>query len=174
MRTIYESIDGRPALRFERRIAHPATAVWQAITEPRELAHWFPTTVAGEMRGGGHLTFTFEEHDLPPMTGEITDFDPPNQLAFYWGQDHLRFEVAPAADGAHTDLTLTVLLDVAEKAARDGAGWHVCLDRMEASLGGAEGPAITGIDDGWRRHYEEYSSRGFPATAPLPEPASQP
>ena len=172
MHTTYESIGGRPALRFERRIAHPVEAVWGAITEPAELEQWFPTTVGGEMRAGGELTFTFVKHDIPPMTGAVTDFDPPSLLAFYWGEDHLRFELAPAEDGAHTDLHFTVLLDSVDKAARDGAGWHVCLDRLEASLEGSDERALQAISSGWRDHYDEYAGRGFPATAPIPETAS--
>jgi uncharacterized protein YndB with AHSA1/START domain len=169
--TTYESIGGRPALRFERRIAHPVEAVWGAITEPAELEQWFPTTVGGEMRAGGELTFTFVKHDIPPMTGAVTDFDPPSLLAFYWGEDHLRFELSPADDLAHTDLRFTVLLDSADKAARDGAGWHGCLDRLDASLDGADEHTLKAINDGWREHYDEYAGRGFPATAPVPDTA---
>ena len=36
-----ETIDGRPALRFQRRLAHPVDRVWRAITEPDELEDWF-------------------------------------------------------------------------------------------------------------------------------------
>ena len=56
-----------------------------------------------------------------------------------------------------------MLLDEREKAARDGAGWHVCLDRLEAQLDGSVG----GGED-WRGLYEEYQRRGVPAGAPIP------
>ncbi len=172
MDATYESLDGRPVLRFERQIGHPVEAVWRAITEPQELKRWFPTVVGGEMRAGGQLTFTFEEHNLPPMRGEVTDFDPPSSLAFYWGEDHLRFELTPAAGGAQTDLRFTVLLDSVDKAARDGAGWTVCLARLERQLTGAPTTAPRGEPTGeWREHYEEYVRRGFPATAPIPDAA---
>jgi uncharacterized protein YndB with AHSA1/START domain len=36
-----ETIDGRPALRIERRLAHTVARVWRAVTEPDELAQWF-------------------------------------------------------------------------------------------------------------------------------------
>jgi len=102
------------------------------------------------------------------MKGEVTEFDPPSSLAFSWGEDHLRFELTPAHAGAQTDLCFTVLLDTADKAARDGAGWHVCLDGLEAALDGADQATVHGITDRWREHYEEYARRGFPATAPIP------
>jgi hypothetical protein len=66
-----EMIDGRPALRFERRFAHSVERVWRAITERAELGRWFVvrpewTPVAGEM-------FAAMEE-----TGEITEFVPPH------------------------------------------------------------------------------------------------
>jgi uncharacterized protein YndB with AHSA1/START domain len=173
MTTSYELIDGRPALRFERRVAHPVTAVWSALTEDTELVRWFPSTITGELRPGGRLSFSFPEHpDVPDMDGDVTAFDPPSELGFFWGEDHLRFELEPAAEGAETDLRFTVLLGTADKAARDGAGWHTCLARLEASLDGADDGALKALDGGWREHYEEYARRGFPAAAPIPESAA--
>jgi hypothetical protein len=32
-----ETIDGRPALRFERRNSHSVERVWRALTDPSEL-----------------------------------------------------------------------------------------------------------------------------------------
>ena len=168
MHAEYKAIEGRAALRFERRFAHPVRDVWRAIADSDELARWFPSVVAGEIRAGGHLTFTFEERDVPPMEGEVTEFDPPRTLAFWWGEDHLRFELAPATDGSQTDLRFTVLLGADDKAARDGAGWHVCLDALKAALDGADPAVIHGVTDAWRERYEEYERRGFPATAPIP------
>jgi uncharacterized protein YndB with AHSA1/START domain len=67
MHGTYETIDERPALRFERQIGHPVKAVWEAITEPSELEQWFPTAVELEPRVGGAMTFTFREHTLPRL-----------------------------------------------------------------------------------------------------------
>jgi hypothetical protein len=62
-----------------------------------------------------------------------------------------------------------VLLDSREKAARDGAGWHVCLDRLEQQLAGVptSAPGSEPTTE-WRSHYEEYQRRGLPAGAPIP------
>ncbi|HKO27075.1 MAG TPA: SRPBCC family protein [Solirubrobacteraceae bacterium] len=165
----YDTIENRPALRFERRLSHPVEVVWRAITESDELEHWFPSRVeVDELRPGAEMTFRFEDMPLEgmPMTisGRVTAFDPPRLFEFYWGHDHLRFELEPAGDDACM-LRLTVLLDEREKAARDGAGWHVCLDRLEAGLAGPDG-ASGGGD--WRGLYEEYQRRGVPAGAPIP------
>ena len=110
MDTNYELTDGRPTLRLERRLAHPVGAVWTAISDPRELAQWFPSTIDGDLRQGSRLSFSFPEYDeVPDMEGRVTAFDPPRELGFDWGSDHVRFELAPA--GEHTDLRLTVRLD---------------------------------------------------------------
>ena len=58
-----------------------------------------------------------------------------------------------------------MLLDSREKAARDSAGWHVCLDRLEVRLAGSGEP---GEGEDWRGLYEEYQRRGVPAGAPVP------
>jgi uncharacterized protein YndB with AHSA1/START domain len=128
MHGTYETIEERPALQFERRIAHPVEAVWQAITQPSELAHWFPCEVEVDLRLGGRMSFHFPELVLPEMAstllGEVTEFDPPRRFAFTWGEDHLHFALEPTDGGAGCLLRFTVELDVREKAARDAAGWH--------------------------------------------------
>lgn len=168
----YATLENRPALRFERRLSHPVDAVWRAITAPDELAHWFPSQVElDDLRAGAEITFKFEHMplDLPTtMTGRVTDLDPPRLFAFYWGEDHLRFELEPLEGEDGCMLRLTVLLDARDKAARDGAGWHVCLDRLEQLLAGDDGAAATGASDDWRGLYEEYQRRGAPAGAPIP------
>jgi uncharacterized protein YndB with AHSA1/START domain len=163
----YDTIDNRPTLRFERRLSHPVDLVWRAITQSDELAQWFPSKVSIDaLQVGGELTFTFEQMPLDApsrMTGRVTEFDPPRLFAFYWGEDHLRFELDPLAGAEDACLLrLTVLLDARDKAARDAAGWHVTLDRLEAVLGG------DGAGGEWRGYYDEYQRRGLPIGAAIP------
>src|SRR5947209_12428280 len=123
----YDTIENRPALRFERRLSHPVEVVWRAITESDELEHWFPSKVEiDELRTGAEMTFRFENMPLDApstMSGRITAFDPPRRFEFYWGEDHLGFELEPVPGEDECVLRLTVLLDSREKAARDAAGW---------------------------------------------------
>jgi uncharacterized protein YndB with AHSA1/START domain len=168
----YETIDERPTLHFERRIEHPVEAVWRAVTEPDELVHWFPCEVEVELRLGGKMTFTFPEGTLPDgastMLGSVTELDPPRRFSFMWGDDHLHFALEPADGGAACTLRLTVELDSRDKAARDGAGWHQCLDGLETWLAGA-GSTRPYEAEAWRGYYAEYERRGFPTGASLPE-----
>ena len=158
----YLEIDGRPALRFERVLAHPQDKVWNAVTDPGELTHWFPADVDAEMRVGGGVRFTFREGEGPPGDGQVTELDPPQLFEFTWNDDRLRFELEPAGDG--TRLVFTHFLDAADRAARDAAGWHVCLDNLERRLAGAEG-----TDGDWRGLYADYQSTGMPTGAPVPD-----
>jgi hypothetical protein len=101
------------------------------------------------------------------LSGEVTQLDPPRVFAFYWGGDHLRFELEP--DGEETNLRFTVMLDERDKAARDGAGWHVCLDRLDQHLTGAPTEAPDdGATDEWRGLYDRYAREGFPTGAEIP------
>jgi uncharacterized protein YndB with AHSA1/START domain len=163
----YETIDGRPALRFERTLGHPVEMVWRAVTEPGELAHWFPSEVEADLRPGGAMTFTFREHELPPMSGEVVALEPPRLFAFTWGGSELRFELEPDADGCR--LVFTHFLEDREAAARDAAGWEVCLARLEQHLAGddAAGPD-TGVTPEWSAFYEKYVQSGMPSGAPIP------
>ena len=163
----YETIDGKPAVRFERQYPHSVDRVWQAVTEPAELGHWFPTNVALDLREGGEMRFTFPNDEMEPMDGKVTVLDPPRRFAFLWGEEELRIELEP--EGTGCVLTFVNTFDELGKAALVGAGWHVCLDRLESQLSGAAGEAPgTEATSEWSEHYEEYQRRGVPAGAPVP------
>ena len=119
MHGTYEIVDDRSALTFQRRLAHSVERVWRAVTEPAELAHWFPSAMSGDLRPGGTLTFEFPDGEMPTMQGEVIEVDPPRCLAFTWGDDVLRIELEPDADGCV--LHLVVLFDDAQRASRDAA-----------------------------------------------------
>lgn len=142
-----EEAGGRWRLKFERRLPHPPEKVWRALTEEEHLKAWFPTTIEGELRPGAPLRFRFRGEDVLPAAGEVTEYDPPRVFEFTWGlseedvsePERTRLEVRPDGDGCV--LTLTTTYDQVGKSARDAAGWHVCLDHLEAELAGVAPPA---------------------------------
>jgi uncharacterized protein YndB with AHSA1/START domain len=163
----YETIDGRPAVRFERSYPHPVDHVWRAVTEPAQLARWFPTTVEADLREGGEMTFTFPGGELEPIDGRVLLLEPQRRFAFRWGDEEIRIELEPDAGGCR--LRFTHLISSADAAARNAAGWHVCLDRLAGLLAGDAGDAPgTEATDEWSELYEEYQRRGVPAGAPVP------
>ena len=101
----YETIDGKPAVRFERRYPHPVDRVWRAVTEPDQLAHWFPSAVEVDLREGGEMSFTFPGGEMEPMDGAVTVLDPPRRFAFLWGEEELRIELEPDGDGCRLHFT---------------------------------------------------------------------
>jgi uncharacterized protein YndB with AHSA1/START domain len=123
-----ETIDGRPALRFERRLAHPVQRVWRAVTEPAELAHWFVAPVPWTPALG-------ETFEGAGVTGEIVALEEPTLLRWTWGQERYAFELAPDGDGCRLVFT-HVFDDRYGPAAQHAAGWETYLDRLVAHLGG--------------------------------------
>ena len=165
----YEQIDGSPVVRFERTFPHAPARVWAAITDPDRLAKWFPTTVEfDELRSGAPIVFRFTDHPIGPMSGAFREVSPPRRLSFTWGDDVLTFELEERDGGAACRLSFSVVLDSADKAARDSAGWDDCLDMLDAVVAG-ESPERPWVSGSWRARYDEYKRQGFPATAPIPE-----
>jgi uncharacterized protein YndB with AHSA1/START domain len=87
-----ETIDGRPALRFDRTLAHSVERVWRAITEPTELERWFPAAADWTPATGE----TFEAYGA---TGEVTEVDAPHRLAWTFGGERYSFELAAQEGG---------------------------------------------------------------------------
>ncbi|HEX4010149.1 MAG TPA: SRPBCC family protein [Solirubrobacteraceae bacterium] len=165
----YQEIDGRPVVRFERTFPHPITEVWAAVTTPARLEKWFPTSVEfDELRPGEPITFRFEEDRFPRMSGEIREVQAPTRLVFTWGEDELTFDLAESDEGDACRLSFSVVLDSAEKAARDAAGWDDCLDMLDEVVSG-ETPSRPFKSARWQGRYAEYQARGLPATAPIPD-----
>jgi uncharacterized protein YndB with AHSA1/START domain len=161
-----EETDGTWRLRFARTLAHPPEKVWRALTEADHLEAWFPTTIEGDLRAGAELRFNHRYRDLPTMKGEMITCEPPSVLEFRWGPDTLRFVLEP--DSAGTRLTLTDTLEELGKGARDGAGWHVCLDQLAIHLDGEE-PAWTSAER-WTEVHPAYVEAFGPEAAAIGPP----
>jgi len=121
-------------LRYLRRLAHPRQKVWRALTEDEHLAAWFPTAIEGTRTAGSRLHFWFREGEGEPFDGQMLAYDPPSLMELRWADDILRFELEP--DGPGCILRLTVTFPEYGKAARDAAGWHVCLEQLTHVLDG--------------------------------------
>lgn len=145
----------RPAVRLERRLPDPPTVVWRALTERQQLRAWFPSDVivdGGRWEVGAAITFPFPPEVIDmTLTGEVLEVDEPNLLAFTWGEDTLRFELSPEEDG-----TRLVLVDElpAGSAARNAAGWEICLDRLAG---------LEPVSDAWQPRFERYAAAFEPA-----------
>jgi len=148
----------RPAVRLVRHLPDPPTVVWQAITDREQLRVWFPCDVVvagGRWEVGATIAFPFPPDVIEmTLTGEVLRVDEPHALAFTWGDEILRFELAAEGEG-----TCLVLIDElpAGAAARNAAGWDMCLDRL------------AGLDpapDAWRPRFAAYSAAFEPTLGP--------
>lgn len=128
-----ESADNGYRLRFERRLDFPPERVWRAITEPEELAHWFP----------------------PGEELQVTESEPARLLAGTWYGDELRFELRPEGDACV--LVFTHTFAEREKAARDAAGWDRVFVRFDALLRGEPISEKESLE-GWSDVHERYAA----------------
>ena len=156
----------RAVLRFTRRFAHAPDKVWRALTEPDQLATWFPSTIDGDRKAGARLRFSFEDMPGLTMEGDMLAFDPPSLLEFAWGDDILRFELRPEGDGTVLDFSDTI----AEmgKAARDAAGWHTKFAQLAQVLDGGLG-ANSDVE-GWNELNPKYKERFGPDASTMGPP----
>ena len=158
--------DGCWQIRFERRLPHPVEKVWRAATEPAHLAAWFPTTIEGGRERGSALRFSFPNGEAPPFDGEMLAYEPPVLMEFRWGPDRIRLELIPS--GEATLLILSDTLDEQGKAARDGAGWHTCLDALALQMAGDPDPRRALRT--WSEVHPGYVERFGPAASTIGPP----
>ncbi|HEV7650033.1 MAG TPA: SRPBCC domain-containing protein [Actinophytocola sp.] len=128
--------DGRIALRFARRLAHPREKVWRALTETGRLREWFVDVLdydRSRLAFAPGATLTFAANGFPDSHGEVTTYQPPALLEYTWGEEVLRFELT--ADGAGCLLVFTNVVDGPETAAAVASGWSAGLGRLADALG---------------------------------------
>jgi uncharacterized protein YndB with AHSA1/START domain len=74
-----------PAIERSLELSAPPERVWRAISEPEELARWFPQRAEWDLRPGGEGSFFWEGHGSFPVRVEAVD--PPRYLAWRWGRE---------------------------------------------------------------------------------------
>ena len=160
-------VNGRPAVRFSRSYDHPVERLWTALTDPGELPRWFPSKVAIEPRVGGAIEFSGDAN-MPLSTGTILEYQPPHRLAYTWGDTELHFELEPVG-ATGCVLTLVNVLGASDEAARNAAGWSVCLAELDKLVAGAgaDGPHAASARS-WREFYDAYVAAGLPSGAEIP------
>ena len=161
-----EESGGQWQIRFARRLAHPQHKVWRALTEPEHRDAWFPQRIVGGWAVGALLTFESRNGEFPSFDGEVLACDPPSLLEFRWGSDVIRFEITPDHGGC--TFVLTDTFAELGKAARDAAGWHVCLDFLEQHLQGAAPPWSSG--EHWAQVHPDYVEKFGPDAATMGPP----
>ena len=144
-----ETIEGRPALRFERVLAHPVERVWRAISDPAELERWFPAAADWTPAKG-------ETFDAWGSTGEVTEVDAPHRLAWTFGAERFSFDLSADDDGCR--LVFVHVFDDRAGSAQTAAGWDAYLSRLDAHLAGGH-LTEEQAHEPWEEVHERYAER---------------
>lgn len=135
--------------RYERILNHGTERVWGLLTENEQLKQWFPELKVEELKKGGYISFDLGDGSYEKMN--ILEFEEGKELAFEWEQGDVHFELLPAEFGSELKM-IESFPKITPQTAKDLAGWHVCLDVIEALLEGRQ------IDRNvrWEKEFEEY------------------
>jgi uncharacterized protein YndB with AHSA1/START domain len=126
-------------IRFERRLNHSPRKVWDAIVGPGQMSLWFDRTEFPDpIAVGGVIQFFHDTVNLRSQ-GRITALEPPVLIEWLWSSDFtpdqlMSWRIQPEGEGSR----LIVRQRIVDESliGRTAAGWHVCLDRMQAILDG--------------------------------------
>ncbi|WP_433872576.1 SRPBCC family protein [Saccharopolyspora sp. CA-218241] len=133
MNATHGTTDGRQVLRLEKRLPHAPEKVWRSITEPDQLSRWYPLTVTDvDLQIGGEIKF--DDGEGTTYSGTITELEPHRVFAFNEEDDLLHLELR--SDDRGTVLVLTHTFDGRMMVPATAAGWHDCLDTVEAVVEG--------------------------------------
>jgi uncharacterized protein YndB with AHSA1/START domain len=146
-----------------RELRHPPALVWQALTDPAQLAQWAPFDADRSLAsvGPAKLTTIGAPSAYATTETEVKRAEPQKALEYSWGGGDMRWELEPlGANG--TKLTLWSNINRAWISA-GAAGWHICfevLDRLLAGdpLGRMVGPELMKFE-GWQRLNADYAKQ---------------
>ena len=134
--------------RVEREILidAPPDVVWSVITEPEHVGRWFSDSAAIDLRPGGELVLTWDEHG--PVYWRVEAVDPPSFVSYHWLRgEHdgpvaesstlVEFSLVPEGDGTRLRVVesgFTALAgseeDNAKEAEEHRRGWELELDEL--------------------------------------------
>ena len=143
------------SLTLVRRIAARPSIVFEALTTPEGISHWWgpdagPVLLAeSDARVGGRFKVRFRmldgtEHE---SSGEYLEVNPPQRLAMTWrwladeddgGESRIEIDLRPIDGG--TELVFTHAMLSSEESRKGHAeGWNGALDKLEKYLLSLEG-----------------------------------
>lgn len=144
-----ETIDGRPALIFDRTLPHSVERVWRAVSTPAELERWFPAAADWTPTVG-------ETFEAAGATGEVTEVDAPHRLAWTYAGQLYSFDLTAHEDGCR--LVFTHVVDDNMPLAQTATGWETYLLRLAPHL--ADKPlSEEAAHEQWAEIHELYAAR---------------
>jgi uncharacterized protein YndB with AHSA1/START domain len=151
MIALIEKVNEHYIARFQRHLNHSVDEVWSYLTHNQKLSQWFSELRVKELQKGGYIEFDMGDGSFEKM--EILDYKENSKLEYTWGNDVVRFELSPEEEGCQL-VMIESIKTITEHTPRDLAGWHVCLDVIEALL---NGNTIVREEE-WAHWYEKYKA----------------
>lgn len=156
-----EKHDEEWTLVLVRDLRHPPALVWEALTDPAQLAEWAPFDADRSLAAPGPVSLSTVGAPTPQVSqSTVTRAEAPHVLEYSWGGQHLRWELESTSGG--TRLRLWHNID-RRFIAWGAAGWHVCFDVLDQFLAGEPIGRIVGADamkfEGWQRLTTEYAQQ---------------
>jgi len=160
--TIEQTSSGA-TIRFERRLAHPVSEVWAAITGPERLADWwlpFDADITVDLRPGGLMVMTATGDEPMTITCEVLRVEPPLLLEHTHVDPGSRmlWELEPSDEGCVLRLSQFVPDPAAAIDNCYVVGLHMSLSRLAPSLAGAPSPWDWDV---FAAHQRRYASAGL-------------
>jgi uncharacterized protein YndB with AHSA1/START domain len=153
--------EGKWTLVLVRELRHSPDLVWQALTDPAQLAEWAPFDADRSLAAVGPVKLSTAGTPTPQVSETtVKQAEAPRLLEYSWGGNDLKWELEPVGKG--TRLTLWHNID-RRFISWGAAGWHICFDVLERLLASEPIGRIVGADamksDGWQRLTAEYAER---------------
>ena len=134
---------------FDRKFPHEPEEIWLMLTDNQKIKQWFAGLQIEKQEKGSYLTVDMGQGNFEKLA--ITEFEEKKRLGFEWGEDHVLFELIPEDEETRLLLVETIPA-LTTHTPKDLAGWHVCLDVLEALLNKEE---IERTQE-WKHWYPEY------------------
>jgi uncharacterized protein YndB with AHSA1/START domain len=120
---------------FERTSKHPASRLWEAITNPDDVEAWMGAPAKVDLRPGGDYFVGIGEDGLD---GIIVRVENERKLGYVWGWSYIEWEIEDGDDGCRYTFVHHGQTDRGVDADEEGlpAGWHGFFDRLDDHLDG--------------------------------------
>jgi uncharacterized protein YndB with AHSA1/START domain len=143
-----------------RELRHPPEKVWKALTDPGQLREWAPFDADHSLDVAGPVKLSTVGTPTPQVSvSKVTRAEAPRLLEYGWGENDIRWELEPLADGTR----LTLWHNIGRRfVAMGAAGWHICFDVLDRLLAGHPIGRIVGgeaMKFEWQRLNAEYSEQ---------------
>ena len=156
------SVDGEGIVRMEDRLDTGIDDLWEALTDPSRLAHWYGE-VEGELSQGGE--FRVRIALAGERTGQVEACEPPQRLLLTMrdpdpqpGQPEQTVNEAQLiAEGAQTRLVWEVRGLPVNLLPAYGAGIQIHVEHLADYIGGRE---LRNVETRWNELFTAYEALG--------------